>query len=43
LSLSVCQSTISESGGWIEVESVPQKGSTFRVWFPAASDTIPAV
>ena len=37
LSLSVCQSTVAESGGWIEVESDPQKGTTFRVWFPAAA------
>jgi signal transduction histidine kinase len=37
LSLSVCQSTVSESGGWIEVESLPQQGSTFRVWFPAVN------
>jgi two-component system, NtrC family, sensor kinase len=37
LSLAVCQSTVGESGGWIEVESVPLQGSTFRVWFPAAT------
>jgi PAS domain S-box-containing protein len=35
LSLAVCQSTVSESGGWIEVESVPGQGTTFRVWLPA--------
>jgi PAS domain S-box-containing protein len=35
LSLAVCRSTISESGGRIEVESSPNLGSTFRVWFPA--------
>jgi PAS domain S-box-containing protein len=36
LSLSVCQSTVAENGGWIEVESVSDAGSTFRVWLPAA-------
>jgi PAS domain S-box-containing protein len=39
LSLAVCQSTVAESGGWIEVKSVPQQGSTFRVWFPAATSS----
>ncbi|HVO38256.1 MAG TPA: PAS domain S-box protein [Spirochaetia bacterium] len=37
LSLAVSQSTIAELGGWIEVESVAQEGSTFRVWLPAAA------
>lgn len=37
LSLAVCQSTVAESGGWIEVESAPGNGATFRVWLPAAS------
>jgi PAS domain S-box-containing protein len=36
LSLSVCQSTIAELGGWIEVESTEGVGTTFRVWLPAA-------
>ncbi|MGA2639280.1 MAG: PAS domain-containing protein [Spirochaetia bacterium] len=36
LSLSVCQSSVAEQGGWIEVESVPGAGATFRVWLPAA-------
>jgi PAS domain S-box-containing protein len=36
LSLSVCRSTVSESGGRIEVESVPDVGTTFRVWLPIA-------
>jgi len=34
LSLAVCQSTVSESGGRIEVESKVGVGSTFRVWLP---------
>ena len=38
LSLAVCQSSVAESGGWIEVESLPGSGATFRVWLP----TIPS-
>ncbi len=34
LSLAVCQSTVSESGGRIEVESKVGVGSTFRAWLP---------
>ena len=34
LSLSVCRSTVSESGGRIEVDSEPGEGTTFRVWLP---------
>jgi PAS domain S-box-containing protein len=41
LSLAVCQSSVGESGGWIEVESVPHEGSTFRVWLPAATSENP--
>jgi PAS domain S-box-containing protein len=42
LSLAVCQSSVAENGGWIEVESPPDGGATFRVWLPAASqDTFP--
>ena len=37
LSLSVCQSSVAESGGWIEVESTKGVGTTFRVWLPAAA------
>jgi signal transduction histidine kinase len=36
LSLSVCRSTVAESGGRIEVESQPDVGTTFRVWLPIA-------
>jgi len=36
LSLAVCQSTVADSGGWIEVESSPSSETTFRVWLPAA-------
>ncbi|MFW6180165.1 MAG: PAS domain S-box protein [Spirochaetota bacterium] len=35
LSLAVCQSTVAEYGGRIEVKSRPGTGSTFRVWLPA--------
>ncbi|HVP19141.1 MAG TPA: PAS domain S-box protein, partial [Spirochaetia bacterium] len=34
LSLAVCQSSVAESGGWMEVESTPDVGTTFHVWFP---------
>jgi len=37
LSLAVCQSTVAETGGWIEVENAPQGGAVFRVWLPSAS------
>jgi PAS domain S-box-containing protein len=37
LSLAVCQGTIAESGGWIEVESPPQGRTVFRAWIPTAS------
>ena len=37
LSLSVCQSAVAESGGWIEVESTKGTGTTFRVFLPAAA------
>ena len=37
LSLSVCQSTVAESGGRIEVESTKGVGTTFRVWLPVAA------
>jgi PAS domain S-box-containing protein len=37
LSLSVCRSTVSESGGRIEAESEPGSGATFRVWLPIAA------
>jgi two-component system, sensor histidine kinase and response regulator len=36
LSLCVCQSTVAEQGGWIEVESLPGEGTTIRVWLPSA-------
>jgi PAS domain S-box-containing protein len=36
LSLSICRSTVSDSGGRIEVESEPGLGTTFRVWLPTA-------
>ncbi|HUI68972.1 MAG TPA: PAS domain S-box protein [Spirochaetia bacterium] len=36
LSLAVCQSTVADSGGWIEVESSPESETTFRVWLPVA-------
>jgi PAS domain S-box-containing protein len=41
LSLSVCRSTVSDSGGRIDVESEPGKGATFRVWLPTAEEGPP--
>jgi len=35
LSLSVCQSSVAEQGGWIEVDSREGRGTTFRVWLPS--------
>ena len=41
LSLSVCRSTVSGSGGRIDVESEPGKGATFRVWLPTVDEGLP--
>jgi PAS domain S-box-containing protein len=38
LSLSICRSIVSESGGRIEVDSEPGAGSTFHVWLPAGEE-----
>ncbi len=34
LGLSVVDGVVRAAHGWIDVESAPAKGSTFRVWFP---------
>ncbi len=36
LSLAVCQSTVAESGGWMEAESPTSGGAAFHVWLPVA-------
>jgi signal transduction histidine kinase len=35
LGLSVAHTIVQEHGGWIEVESQPDRGSRFRIWMPA--------
>jgi signal transduction histidine kinase len=36
LGLAVVHGIARQHGGFVEVESAPGRGSTFRVWFPAA-------
>ena len=38
LGLSICQSIVARSGGHIDVESEPNRGTSFRVYLPLASD-----
>ncbi|MFQ5428270.1 MAG: PAS domain S-box protein [Thermodesulfobacteriota bacterium] len=38
LGLSVVYGVVKQHGGWIDVESAPDKGSVFRVFLPAVSD-----
>lgn len=40
LGLSVVYGIVKQHRGWIVVESIPGKGSTFRICFPATSETI---
>jgi signal transduction histidine kinase len=37
LGLSVSRRIVEDHGGWIEAESVPGQGATFRVFLPAGS------
>jgi len=41
LGLSLVYGTVKEHGGFIDVESTPGKGSTFRIYFPIKSDSSP--
>lgn len=38
IGLALCQRIVQEHGGWMEAESEVGKGSTFRVFLPAAED-----
>jgi two-component system, NtrC family, sensor kinase len=38
LGLSVARGIVVEHGGWITVQSTPQKGTTFEVWLPMEKD-----
>ncbi len=40
LGLSIVHSIVRQHGGWIEVESAPAKGSTFRILLPAQSTPV---
>jgi signal transduction histidine kinase len=37
LGLSIAHGIAEEHGGWIDVESEPQRGSCFRIWLPRAA------
>jgi two-component system phosphate regulon sensor histidine kinase PhoR len=41
LGLAVVKHTVEAHGGWIEAESMPGQGSTFRFWLPQTAD-VPA-
>jgi two-component system, cell cycle sensor histidine kinase and response regulator CckA len=41
LGLATVYGIVRQHQGWLEVESAPGEGSTFRVWFPATSRPLP--
>jgi signal transduction histidine kinase/ActR/RegA family two-component response regulator len=40
LGLAMAQGFAAQSGGGLEIESAPQRGTTIRLWFPTADETL---
>jgi PAS domain S-box-containing protein len=42
LGLCTAYGIVHQAGGWIEVESTPARGTTFRIWLPAVAHKLPS-
>ncbi|HEX4666994.1 MAG TPA: response regulator [Chthoniobacterales bacterium] len=42
MGLATAYGVLKQHGGWIEVESAPQRGTTIRVYFPVSTDAVAA-